>query len=133
MKKIRTFTLCTILAMTALFAVACGNNADNNSRQAPYEDEINNGGVNEGQNGSAGSDLRDAGENLMDSIRDTGDAIRNGVDDITDMPNNDMDVNPDDAGMNRNSEYGNTYDDTTNNNNASGAQNGTYNNGMTNP
>lgn len=137
MKQIRIFTLCTILLMSTLFMTACGNNANDNTRQAPYEDEINNGGViNDGQNNNgqnnngnnAGNNLKDAGQNLMDSIRDTGDAIRNGVDDITDMPNNDMDVSPEDTER----MYGSTEYDPAKENDGS-TQNGTYHNGMTNP
>ena len=42
----------------------------------------NNDGNNNDMNGTPGSDLEDAGRNLMDSIKETGDAIRDGVDNL---------------------------------------------------
>lgn len=111
MKKNKLLILCAILVAGTVSLTACGGNNDNGT-EAPYEDETNkdvndtNGsqnGTNNGNdangtdngtnndmdvtpgdstNGGAGSDLEDAGRNLMDSIKDTGDAIRDGVDNL---------------------------------------------------
>lgn len=83
--------LCTMMLAGSLCFTACGNNGGNNGNngsEAPYQDETqkkvneNNMYNNNDMNGTPGSDLEDAGRNLMDSIKDTGDAIRDGVDNL---------------------------------------------------
>lgn len=70
MKKSKLLILCTMMALSVLFATGCGNNHVENDRNT--------------ENGTkVGDDLRDAGRNLIDSVEDTGDAIRDGVDDLT--------------------------------------------------
>lgn len=102
MMKKRILLLCTLFMLGTVSLAACGGTGNNGS-EAPYQDEtenkVNNGGngtnngngMNNGNgtnnnggtnNGGAGSDLEDAGRNLMDSIKDTGDAIRDGVDNL---------------------------------------------------
>jgi len=91
MKKKMIFMLCTMMLAGSLCFTACGNNGGNNGNngsEAPYQDETqkkvneNNMYNNNDMNGTSGSDLEDAGRNLMDSIKDTGDAIRDGVDNL---------------------------------------------------
>ena len=97
MKKNKFMMLCALFVAGTLTLTACGGTGNNGS-EAPYQDETNqkvndmynNGGTNNGgsmnnggtNNGSTGSDLEDAGRNLMDSIKDTGDAIRDGVNNL---------------------------------------------------
>ncbi len=115
MKKNKLLILCALLLVGTVSLTACGDNR-NNGTEAPYEDETNkdvndnnmyndtNNGTNNGtdndmdvtpdntnNNGTTGSDLEDAGRNLMDSIKDTGDAIRDGVDNLG---NNNNKTNP---------------------------------------
>lgn len=87
MKNKKLLTLCALLVAGSVGLTACGNGRDNGGTEAPYEDETNKN-VNETRNGTMGGDLKDAGDNLMDSIRDTGDAIRDGVDNLGDGVDN---------------------------------------------
>lgn len=135
MKRIRIFTLCTVLTVGALFATACGsNNGNNNDTQAPYEDEVKTRGVIDDTNG-AGSDLENAGKNLMDSIEDTGDAIRNGVKDMTDTNNNNNTDNNNNTNNNNNNNSGNGTNGSGTTNNGTTGNGSTYNgtNGTTMP
>ena len=85
MKKSKFLILCALFVAGTLTLTACGGTGNNGS-EAPYQDETNqkvndmnkNGTLNDG----AGSELKDAGRNLMDSIKDTGDAIRDGVNNL---------------------------------------------------
>ena len=96
MKKARYLILCTLLTVAALFSTACGNKADMNETQAPYEDatkkKVNNKNTNNGTMTddlkNSGSNLKDAGENLIDSVQDAGDAIMDGVDNLTNDKDN---------------------------------------------
>lgn len=92
MKKKMILMLCTIMLAGSMCFTACGGNGNggNNGSEAPYQDEtqkkVNENDMynnnNNDMNGTPGSDLEDAGRNLMDSIKDTGDAIRDGVDNL---------------------------------------------------
>ena len=94
MMKNKLLILCALFVAGTLSLTACGGNNGNNGSEAPYQDETNdkvNGGSNNSgtnnnggtmNNGGTGSDLEDAGRNLMDSIKDTGDAIRDGVNNL---------------------------------------------------
>ena len=92
--KRKILTLCALLLVATMSFTACGNGngRDNGGTEAPYEDDTNKN-VNEGRNGTMGGDLKDAGDNLMDSIKDTGDAIRDGVDNLGNGTDNNR-VNP---------------------------------------
>lgn len=87
MKKKMIFMLCTMMLVGSMWFTGCGNNGNDGS-EAPYQDETqkkvneNNMYNNNDMNDTPGSDLKDAGRNLMDSIKDTGDAIRDGVDNL---------------------------------------------------
>ena len=76
MKKNKLLILCALFVMGAFSLTACGNRG-NMGTEAPYEDETN-----KDVNNTPGNDLKDAGQNLMDSIKDTGDAIRDGVNNL---------------------------------------------------
>ena len=89
MKKSKFLILCALFVAGTLTLTACGGTGNNGS-EAPYQDETNqkvndmynNGNGNGMNNGGAGSELQDAGRNLIDSIKDTGDAIRDGVNNL---------------------------------------------------
>ena len=118
MKKNKLLILCAILMAGSLCLTACGGNENNGTEAPYEDETnkdvndinngMNNGGMNNNgagtenngtgnggmnsngtQNGNpSGSDLEDAGRNLMDSIKDTGDAIRDGVDNLGNGNNN---------------------------------------------
>ena len=49
MMRSKLLILCTVLTMGLVFTTACGRNDNNNSEEAPYQDETNND-VNNGTN-----------------------------------------------------------------------------------
>ena len=81
MKKSKFLILCALFVAGTLTLTACGGTGNNGS-EAPYQDETNQKVNDSYNNGGAGSELQDAGRNLMDSIKDTGDAIRDGVNNL---------------------------------------------------
>ena len=81
MKKNKFLMLCALFVAGTLALTACGG-MGNGGTEAPYQDETNKKTNDMYNNGGAGSDLQDAGRNLMDSIKDTGDAIRDGVNNL---------------------------------------------------
>ena len=95
--KNKLLILCALFVAGTLTLTACGGNNGNKGTEAPYQDETNknvNDMYNDGTyNNGVGNDLKDAGQNLMDSIKDTGDAIRDGVNNLGNGNNNNNGTN----------------------------------------